>query len=117
MKNKKIILIVLVLVIIASGGAVIWKKNSNQALLEKKEATQAEGEKVVITRNKAEDIAKDFISKQTFKNDYQSNPISTEVYPEFWNVWFATTDQTKKPNRGLVQINSTTGLAEWKELQ
>lgn len=114
MKNKKIILSVLVLIIITSGAVLIWKKKSQQA--PSKEAG-TENSKTVATRNEAENIAKDFLSKQSFKNDYQPNPISTEIYPEFWNVWFATTDQEKKPNRGLVQVNSATGLAEWKELQ
>lgn len=117
MKNKKIILTILVLLIIIGGGGFLWKKNNNQTPLEKKEVTPAEGEKVVVTRDEAEKIAKDFLSKQSFKNDYQPNPISAEIYPEFWNVWFATTDQEKKPNRGLVQINSTTKEAQWKELQ
>lgn len=71
----------------------------------------------VTVREDAQVIAKKFLGKQTYKKDYETEPVAIETYPEFWNVWFATKDKNKRPNRGLVQINRATGQPEWKELQ
>jgi hypothetical protein len=115
MRNKKIISAVLVLIILAGGIFFLWKKNYKT--LPKEDSQIENNGQVINNRSQAESIAKDFLSRQSFKDDYKPDPISVEVYTDFWNVWFATQDQNKKPNRGLVQIDTKTGKAEWKELQ
>lgn len=112
--NKKLLLVVILVFLL--GGVFIVIKNLRSNNLNKNTEKQVPP-KVITVRSDAETIAKEFLSKQTYKDQYLENPISAETYPEFWNVWFATKDPKKKPNRGLVQINRATGVAEWKELQ
>lgn len=111
MRNKKLIVSLIAFLLI--GGFFILWKTGNRTSRPKEEAPA----KNIALRVDAESIAKDFLSKQDFKGNYEPTPLSAEIYPEFWNVWFKTTDPKKKPNRGLVQINRQTGVAEWKELQ
>jgi cytoskeletal protein RodZ len=115
MSTKKIVLGAILLLLLISGVIIIWRKQGHQDPSKENNAT--ENIKKITARDEAETIAKDFLAKQTFKDEYDPKPVSTEFYPEFWNVWFSTVDKTKKPNRGLVQVNTETGIAEWKDLQ
>ena len=111
---KRFILLVLVVAIILIGVNLFKKSKTTK---QSESTTNQSSQSVVpVDAQEVVEIAKDFLKKQEFANEYDLDSARVENYSQFWSIWFNKKDQNQKPNKGLVQVKKENNEAYWVEV-
>lgn len=116
-ERPMLILIVIVIVVVFVLAILLSKENNGESESQSKEPEPLPvSYNTLDAKDEATKMAKDFLKKQSYADQYDLDSAETKNHKEFWNVWFNKKDQEARPNKGLVQVSKGTGEAEWKEL-